>query len=84
VCSSDLDTLQDYCAENGYQCEECRSLDLDNDGTRDYIEEGFGGSSSHEIAIAPIVGGIGGALLLIGVAILLFNRKKQRANDDQN
>jgi hypothetical protein len=71
------DTLQDYCTENGYQCEECRSLDLDNDGTRDYIEEGFGGSSSHEIAIAPIVGGVGGALLLIGVAILLFNRKKR-------
>jgi hypothetical protein len=78
------DTLQDYCTENSYQCEECQSLDLDNDGTKDYIEEGFGGSGSHGTAIAPIIGGgIAGALLLIGAAVFLFNRKKRtktRAN----
>ena len=71
------DTLLDYCIENGYQCEECQSLDLDNDGTKDYIDKDTLESGSREIAIAPIIGGIAGALLLLGAAIFLFKRKKR-------
>jgi len=71
------DTLLDYCTEDGYQCDECQSLDLDNDGTKDYVEKGTLESGSHEIAIAPIIGGIGGALLLIGTAIFMLNRKRR-------
>ncbi|UCC60803.1 MAG: hypothetical protein JSV02_02990, partial [Dehalococcoidia bacterium] len=69
------DTLQDYCIENGWECEECQSLDLDNDGTKDYLTVGGGAGGT---AVAPIIGGISGALLLIGVAIFLFKRKKPK------
>ena len=70
------DTLQSFCTEDGYECEECRTLDLDNDGIKDYDDEDVseGGSSDDGTPIVPIVIGVI-ALMVIGATLYIWRKR---------